>query len=96
MRQLSSTGTDPYTAITASMVALYGPSHGKVDFLIVPGGANEQALRMLEEIGTVENITTFLEQVKSKKRKLMGFGHRFATFILTFIEFTNHTTHVQR
>jgi citrate synthase len=67
MRQLASTGTDPYTAISASMVALYGPSHG---------GANEQALRMLEEIGTVDKIPGFIEEVKAKKRKLMGFGHR--------------------
>jgi citrate synthase len=39
-------------------------------------GANEAALRMLEEIGSVDKIPEFIEQVKAKKRRLMGFGHR--------------------
>lgn len=47
--------------------ALYGPLHG---------GANEAVLRMLTSIGTKENVPQFIEQVKAKKKKLMGFGHR--------------------
>ncbi|KAJ3145336.1 hypothetical protein HK101_002510 [Irineochytrium annulatum] len=67
MRQLGSTGVDPFLCVAGSAAALYGPLHG---------GANEAALRMLEEIGSVENIPAFLDEVKAKKRKLMGFGHR--------------------
>ncbi|KAI8819514.1 citrate synthase-like protein, partial [Chytriomyces cf. hyalinus JEL632] len=67
VRQLGSTGIDPYICVSASAAALYGPMHG---------GANEAALRMLEEIGTVDRIPAFIEEVKAKKRKLMGFGHR--------------------
>ncbi|KAJ3205122.1 hypothetical protein HDU67_009094, partial [Dinochytrium kinnereticum] len=66
MRQLGSTGIDPFVCVAGSASALYGPLHG---------GANEAALRMLEEIGSVENIPTFIAEVKAKKRKLMGFGH---------------------
>ncbi|KAL7753376.1 hypothetical protein RI367_001151 [Sorochytrium milnesiophthora] len=51
-------------------------STGIDPYIGVSGGANEAALRMLEEIGSVENIPPFLEQVKAKKRRLMGFGHR--------------------
>jgi len=47
--------------------ALYGPKHG---------GANEAVLRMLEEIGTIENIPKFIQDVKDRKKLLMGFGHR--------------------
>ncbi|KAJ3122817.1 hypothetical protein HK100_011840 [Physocladia obscura] len=71
VRQLGSTGIDPYVSIAGATAALYGPSHG---------GANEAALKMLEEIGSVENIPAFIEQVKAKKRKLMGFGHRVYKF----------------
>jgi citrate synthase len=67
MRQMASTGIDPFICLSGAAAALYGPSHG---------GANEAALRMLEEIGKVENIPSFIEQVKAKKRRLMGFGHR--------------------
>lgn len=67
MRQLTSTGMDPFICLTGAASALYGPSHG---------GANEAALKMLEEIGSVENIPAFIEDVKAKKRRLMGFGHR--------------------
>lgn len=67
MRQLASTGLDPYNCIVGAASALYGPSHG---------GANEAALKMLQEIGSVDRIPDFIAQVKSKKRKLMGFGHR--------------------
>ena len=47
--------------------ALYGPLHG---------GANEAVLRMLERIGSVDNIGPFLEGVKNRKEKMFGFGHR--------------------
>jgi citrate synthase len=58
---------DPYSAVAGGVAALYGPLHG---------GANEQVLRMLDRIGTVDNIPDFLEGVKNKDEKLMGFGHR--------------------
>merc|ERR1712000_340692 len=67
LRNLVSSGVDIYTAIAGAMGALYGPPHG---------GANEAVLRMLEEIGCVENIPQFIDDVKNKKRRLMGFGHR--------------------
>lgn len=67
MRHLASSGVDVYTAIAGSIGALYGPLHG---------GANEAVIRMLEEIKTIENIPKFIEDVKNKKKKLMGFGHR--------------------
>lgn len=67
MRHLTSGGVDVYTAIGGAAGALYGPRHG---------GANEAVLRMLQEIGSVANIPKFIEGVKSKKMKLMGFGHR--------------------
>ena len=52
MRHLSSSGVDVYSAISGSIAALYGPLHG---------GANEAVIRMLEEIGSVENIPKFIE-----------------------------------
>ncbi len=67
VRHLASSGVDIYSAIAGGIAALYGPSHG---------GANEAVLRMLEEIGTIDKIPDFIKQVKLKKRKLMGFGHR--------------------
>eukprot|EP00698_Gefionella_okellyi_P009142 TRINITY_DN229_c0_g1_i1.p1 TRINITY_DN229_c0_g1~~TRINITY_DN229_c0_g1_i1.p1 ORF type:complete len:500 (-),score=103.25 TRINITY_DN229_c0_g1_i1:587-2050(-) len=67
MRHVSSTLVDPYSAVAAAAGALYGPLHG---------GASEGALRMLDEIGTVANIPQFIDDVKQKKRRLMGFGHR--------------------
>lgn len=67
VRHVASAGTDPYTAIAAAASALYGPLHG---------GANEAVLHMLEEIGTVDKIPQFIEDVKNRKKKLMGFGHR--------------------
>lgn len=67
MRHLSSSGVDVYTCVAGAIGALYGPRHG---------GANEAVLRMLEKIGSVENIPAFIEGVKTKKEKLMGFGHR--------------------
>ncbi len=67
VRSVGSTQVDPYSAVAAGVAALYGPLHG---------GANEAALRMLERIGSVENIPDFLEGVKQGKERLMGFGHR--------------------
>ncbi len=67
VRFVGSTQVDPYSAVAAGVAALYGPLHG---------GANEQALRMLERVGTVENIPDFLEGVKKGDERLMGFGHR--------------------
>ncbi|XP_020249629.1 citrate synthase, glyoxysomal-like [Asparagus officinalis] len=66
-RHLASSGVDVYTALAGAVGALYGPLHG---------GANEAVLKMLNEIGTVENIPEFIEGVKSRKRKMSGFGHR--------------------
>ncbi len=67
VRSVGSTQVDPYSAVAAGVAALYGPLHG---------GANEQALRMLERVGTKENIPDFLEGVKRGDERLMGFGHR--------------------
>jgi citrate synthase len=67
VRSVGSSQVDPYSAIAAGVAALYGPLHG---------GANEQALRMLERIGSVDNIPDFLAGVKDGKERLMGFGHR--------------------
>lgn len=67
MRHLASSGVDVYTCIGGSAAALYGPRHG---------GANEAVLRMLQSIGDISNIPKFIEGVKSKKHRLMGFGHR--------------------
>ena len=67
MRGVGSSHVDPYSAMAAAAAALYGPLHG---------GANEAVLRMLEEIGTVENIPGFIKRVKAGEGRLMGFGHR--------------------
>src|ERR1035437_4121978 len=67
VRSVGSTQVDPYSAVAAGVAALYGPLHG---------GANEAALRMLQRIGSVENIPGFLEGVKAGNERLMGFGHR--------------------
>ncbi len=67
VRGVGSTQVDPYSAVAAGVAALYGPLHG---------GANEAALRMLQRIGSVENIPAFLEGVKAGDERLMGFGHR--------------------
>ncbi|XP_022948135.1 citrate synthase, glyoxysomal-like [Cucurbita moschata] len=66
-RHLASSGVDVFTALSGAVGALYGPLHG---------GANEAVLKMLSEIGTVENIPGFIEGVKNRKRKMSGFGHR--------------------
>jgi citrate synthase len=67
VRSVGSSQVDPYSAVAAGVAALYGPLHG---------GANEAVLRMLDRIGTVENIPDFLEGVKKREERLMGFGHR--------------------
>ena len=66
-RHLASSGVDVYSAVAGAVAALYGPLHG---------GANEAVLRMLERIGSVENIPDFIERVKKKEVKMFGFGHR--------------------
>jgi len=68
MRNVGSSQSDPYVAVAGAAGALYGPLHG---------GANEAVLRMLDHIGSVENVPNFIEQVKSGEAgRLMGFGHR--------------------
>jgi citrate synthase len=67
VRGVGSSQVDPYSAVAAGVAALYGPLHG---------GANEAVLRMLRRIETAENIPDFLEGVKNREEKLMGFGHR--------------------
>lgn len=67
IRHMTSALADIYTSLGGAITALYGPRHG---------GANEAVLKMLSEIGTVENIPKFVQEVKDKKRVLMGFGHR--------------------
>src|ERR671929_5532 len=67
VRGVGSTQVDPFSAVSAGIAALYGPLHG---------GANEQVLRMLDEIGDVENVPAFIESVKGGGGRLMGFGHR--------------------
>ncbi|MGI0079063.1 MAG: citrate synthase [Nitrososphaerales archaeon] len=67
MRGVGSSHADPYSAAAAATAALYGPLHG---------GANEEVVRMLEEIGSAEKIPEIIGQVKDGKRLLMGFGHR--------------------
>jgi citrate synthase len=69
VRLAGSSGANPFACIAAGIACLWGPAHG---------GANEAALKMLEDIGTVDKIPAFIEKVKEKSSnvKLMGFGHR--------------------
>src|SRR3954463_11814197 len=67
VRAVGSSQVDPYSAVAAGVAALYGPLHG---------GANQQALEMLDRIGSKDNIDDFLKGVKNGDEKLMGFGHR--------------------
>lgn len=67
VRLAGSTGANPYACIASGIAALWGPSHG---------GANEAVLNMLDEIGSVEHVAEFMEKVKRREAKLMGFGHR--------------------
>ncbi|HEX9130588.1 MAG TPA: citrate synthase [Gemmatimonadaceae bacterium] len=68
VRAVGSSHVDPFSAVSAGVAALFGPLHG---------GANEQVLRMISEIGSVKNVPAFIETVKSGEGgRLMGFGHR--------------------
>jgi len=66
-RVTGSTLANPYTVISSAIGTLTGPLHG---------GANEEVLDMLEEIGTMQNARPWLEEANAKKKKIMGFGHR--------------------
>ncbi|MCA1563230.1 MAG: citrate synthase [Acidobacteria bacterium] len=67
MRGIGSSHVDPYSALAGAAAALYGPLHG---------GANEAVLRMLTEIGSIQNVPGFIKRVKNGEGRLMGFGHR--------------------
>jgi citrate synthase len=67
MRVVGSSHADPFSAAAAAAAGLYGPLHG---------GANEQVVRMLTEIGSLEQVPAFIESVKAGEGRLMGFGHR--------------------
>ena len=67
VRLAGSSGANPFACISAGIAALWGPAHG---------GANEAALNMLEEIGDVSRVKEYVQGVKDKKYRLMGFGHR--------------------
>jgi citrate synthase len=67
MRAVGSSHSDPYLATASAAAALSGPLHG---------GANEEVLRMLDEIGSKENVAAYIKKIKEGKGKLMGFGHR--------------------
>ena len=67
MRCVGSSHVDPYSACAAATAALYGPLHG---------GANEEVLRMLLDIGSIANVPSYIKRVKSGEKRLMGFGHR--------------------
>jgi citrate synthase len=67
MRSIGSAHTDPFSSLAGAAAALYGPLHG---------GANEMVLRMLKEIGSVENVPEYIKRVQAGEFRLMGFGHR--------------------
>ncbi|MDR7482308.1 MAG: citrate synthase [Armatimonadota bacterium] len=67
MRGIGSSHADPYSALAGAAAALYGPLHG---------GANEQVLRMLREIGSKDRVGSYIKRVKAGEVLLMGFGHR--------------------
>ena len=67
MRSIGSSHVDPYSALAGAAAALYGPLHG---------GANEEVIKMLTEIGSIDHIPAFLKRVEAGDVKLMGFGHR--------------------
>jgi citrate synthase len=67
MRCVGSSHPDPYSSCAAATAALYGPLHG---------GANEEVLRMLLDIGNIANVPAYIKRVKAGEKKLMGFGHR--------------------
>lgn len=67
MRSIGSSQADPYVSLAGAAAALSGPLHG---------GANEEVLRMIDEIGSLSNVPAYIERVKKGELKLMGFGHR--------------------
>jgi citrate synthase len=67
VRLAGSSGANPFACMASGIAALWGPAHG---------GANEAALKMLEEIGDVSRVAEYVQGVKDKKYRLMGFGHR--------------------
>ncbi|MGB0209248.1 MAG: citrate synthase [Ilumatobacteraceae bacterium] len=67
MRVVGSSHADPYSSAAAAASALYGPLHG---------GANEAVVRMLNEIGSIDEVPAFIDSVKAGEGRLMGFGHR--------------------
>ena len=67
VRLAGSSGANPFACVASGITALWGPAHG---------GANEAALKMLEEIGDVSRVPEYVQGVKDKKYRLMGFGHR--------------------
>ena len=67
MRCVGSSHVDPFSAAAAATAALYGPLHG---------GANEEVLHMLLDIGSIQNVPNYIKRVKAGEKKLMGFGHR--------------------
>jgi citrate synthase len=67
MRNIGSAKSDPYSAMSGAAAALFGPLHG---------GANEAVIKMLTEIGSVDNVPKYVERVKKGEFRLMGFGHR--------------------
>lgn len=67
MRAVGSSFADPYATTAAAIAALSGPLHG---------GANEEVLRMLDEIGSKQRVPAYIAQIKAGHGKLMGFGHR--------------------
>ena len=67
MRGIGSSHPDPFSCMAGAAAALYGPRHG---------GANEEVLRMLREIGSIDAIPAYLQRVKKGEVRLMGFGHR--------------------
>jgi citrate synthase len=67
MRAVGSSHSDPYLATASAAAALSGPLHG---------GANEEVLHMLDEIGSKDNVPAYIKKIKEGKGKLMGFGHR--------------------
>jgi citrate synthase len=67
VRAVGSSRVEPYSATAAGIAALFGPLHG---------GANEAVIRMLHDIGSVENVPAYVAGVKGGERRLMGFGHR--------------------
>ena len=67
VRLAGSSGANPFACIASGIAALWGPAHG---------GANEAALKMLEEVGDISRVKEYVQGVKDKKYRLMGFGHR--------------------